>query len=365
MENSIKIPFYVKAALISIGAFALIYTLIVGRAILIPIVLATILAILMNPLVNFLVAMKINRILSISIAVFLAMLFAFGIAYIISAQIAMISDNYPQLSVKLKVVTADLLQWISQTFNIRASKITALTRDTQSNAIDGFAIGKKLTRVGQIIVNTMLLPVYLFMILYYKALLLEFVRRLFRAEHQTALAEVLTNTKKIIQGYLVGLSFEMIIIGVLNSAGLLMLGIDHAIILGFTGAIVNIIPYVGGIIAIALPMIIAFVTTDSLTLPFLVLIIYVFIQFVDNHVIIPNIVASRVQINALVSIIVFLVGGAIWGIPGMFLSIPLTAIVKVVCDHVESLKPWGFLLGFIPPSKRKPLLEHIVPFSSK
>jgi len=163
-------------------------------------------------------------------------------------------------------------------------------------------------------------------------------------------ADVLTSTKKIIQSYLVGLFFEMIIIAILNSAGLLLIGIDYAIILGITGAILNIIPYIGGIIAIALPMLIAFVTKDSITYPLLVLGVYLFIQFVDNHFIIPKIVASRVQLNALLSIIAVLIGGALWGIPGMFLSIPLTAILKVIFDHIDSLKPWGFLLGNIVPT---------------
>ncbi len=100
-------------------------------------------------------------------------------------------------------------------------------------------------------------------------------------------------------------------------------------------------------------MSIAFVTKNSITYPILVFIIYIFIQFIDNHYIIPRIVASRVKINALVSIVVVLIGGALWGIPGMFLSIPLIAILKVIFDHIEPLKPWGFLLGNIVPSARK------------
>src|ERR1700680_2545993 len=97
-------------------------------------------------------------------------------------------------------------------------------------------------------------------------------------------------------------------------------------------------------------MIIAFVTKDSSTYAILVFGVYILIQFIDNHFIIPRIVASRVQINALMSVIVVLVGGAIWGVPGMFVSIPLTAIVKVIFDHIEVLKPWGFLLGNIVPT---------------
>ena len=100
-------------------------------------------------------------------------------------------------------------------------------------------------------------------------------------------------------------------------------------------------------------MSVAFITKNSITYPILVFIVYIFIQFIDNHYIIPRIVASRVKLNALVSIIVVLIGAAIWGIPGMFLSIPLTAIVKVIFDHIENLKPWGFLLGNIVPSATK------------
>jgi predicted PurR-regulated permease PerM len=136
----------------------------------------------------------------------------------------------------------------------------------------------------------------------------------------------------------------------MNSVGLLMLGIDYAILLGIIGAMLNVIPYIGGIVAVALPMMIAIATKSSAWYAVYVLAVYYFIQFVDNHYIVPKIVASKVKINMLFAIIVVLAGNALWGIPGMFLAIPLLAIVKLICDHIESLKPWGFLLGdSMPP----------------
>jgi predicted PurR-regulated permease PerM len=359
MDISFKMPFFAKVALIFISIFAFVFTMHIGQGIIIPILYATILAILLNPLVNYLINKKINKIIAISLAVVIAILGVLIILYIIYSQVSMFSETYPQLKQKFNVTSDQLLHWISGKFKIRHSKINIWIKETEAKAISNFAIGEKLTEVGQSLIIGMLLPVYLFMILYYKPLLLEFIRKLFRSEYQIAVAEIFSNTKRIIQSYLVGLFFEMIIIAVLNSAGLLLLGIDYAIILGITGAILNIIPYIGGIIAIALPMIIAFVTKDSLTYPVLVFFVYIFIQFIDNHYIIPKIVASRVQINALISIIVVLIGGEIWGIPGMFISIPLTAIVKVIFDHIEPLKPWGFLLGNIVPTTQK------FPFSKK
>ena len=350
MDISFKMPFFAKVALIFISIFAFVFTMHIGQSIIIPILYAMILAILLNPLVNYLISKKVNKIIAISFAVVIAILGVLIILYIIYSQVSMFSETYPQLKQKFNVTSEQLLHWISGKFKIRHSKINIWIKETEAKAISNFEIGEKLTEVGQSLIIGMLLPVYLFMILYYKPLLLEFIRKLFRVEDQIAVAEIFSNTKRIIQSYLVGLFFEMIIIAVLNSAGLLLLGIDYAIILGITGAILNIIPYIGGIIAIALPMIIAFVTKDSLTYPVLVFFVYIFIQFIDNHYIIPKIVASRVQINALISIIVVLIGGAIWGIPGMFISIPLTAIVKVIFDHIEPLKPWGFLLGNIVPT---------------
>jgi len=350
MDSVFKTPFYAKSALIFISIFAFVFTLYIGQRIIVPIVYATIIAILLNPVVNFLLGKKVNKVVAISITVVLAVFAVGGILYIVSSQISMLSETYPALKLKFNISSNQIIQWISQKFNIRISKINEWVSLTQTQAISNFVVGEKLMEAGQMLLTGVLLPVYLFMILYYKPLLMEFTRKLFRIEHHIAVAEVLTNSKIIIQSYLVGLFFEMIIIAVLNSAGLLLLGIDYAIILGITGAILNIIPYVGGIIAIALPMSVAFVTKSSITYPILVFIIYIFIQFIDNHYIIPRIVASRVKINALVSIIVVLIGGTLWGIPGMFLSIPLVAILKVIFDHIEPLKPWGYLLGNTVPS---------------
>jgi predicted PurR-regulated permease PerM len=351
MNNTFKIPFYARVALIAICIFAFVFTMKIGQDIIVPLLYATILAILLNPLVNFLVRKKINRVLSISIAVILSLLVVTGVVYIGSTQVSMFSESYPQLQQKLGIKSTEWVHWLARTFKVPEAKINTWISETEVKAINNFAIGATLAEAGKMIVIGLLLPVYLFMILYYKPLLLEFISKLFKSEHHVTVNAILTNTKSIIQTYLVGLFFEVVIMAVLNSTGLLILGIDYAIILGITGAILNIIPYIGGVIAIALPMVIAFVTKDSLIYPGLVLLIYLFTQFIDNHYISPKIVASRVKINALVSMIGVIVGGTIWGIPGMFLSIPLIGILKVIFDHIESLKPWGFLLGNTVPTK--------------
>lgn len=352
MNTNDKIPFYAKATLIAVGTFTVVFTIYIGQRIILPVIYATIIAILLNPIVNFLERIRINKIISISIAVMFAILVTFGLLYFISIQVSLFGETYPMLKQKFSETSVQTINWISIHFNIKVDKINDWITETENTAIAnmGGAIGQTLSTINSFLIVVVLLPVYLFMILFYKPLLLEFIHRLFKSTHQVAVFEVLNNSKKIIQSYLVGLLLEAVIIATLNSVGLLILGIDDAVILGVTGALLNVIPYIGGVIAIALPMIIAYVTKDTSS-ALLVFAVYMLIQFIDNHFIIPRIVASKVKINALVSVIVVLVGGALCGIPGMFLSIPLTAIIKVICDHIESLKPWGFLLGNIVPTK--------------
>jgi predicted PurR-regulated permease PerM len=352
-NNSFKLSFYGKLALIFISLFALVFALHIAQNIIAPLVFSFIIAIVLNPLVNYLISKRINKIIAIAIAVFLAIVFVAGILYVIFTQIAMLRETYPELKEKLSIVNADFMAWLANKLHMKQYEIVSWVDENQASAMDNIAYREILTKTLNVILVGLLIPVYVLMILYYKPLLLEFIKKLFRKEYQITVNDVLTNSKKIIQTYLVGLFFEFIIVAAMNSTGLLLLGIDYAIILGITGAVLNIVPYLGGILATALPMTIAFVTKDSITFPILVFFLYIFTQFVDNNYIIPKIVASRVQINALVSIIVVLIGSALWGIPGMFLSIPLTAIIKVIFDHIEPLKPLGFVLGNTLPVKGK------------
>jgi predicted PurR-regulated permease PerM len=179
--------------------------------------------------------------------------------------------------------------------------------------------------------------------------LLDFIRKLFGKTNQIQVDEIVTQTKSVIQRYLIGLLIEAGIIAVLYTTTLLVLGIDYAILLGIIGALLNMIPYIGGTVGAALPMIVALATKPSGWYVLYILIIYYIIQLIDNNLIVPKIVASKVKINALFSIIAVIAGNALWGIPGMFLAIPLLAIIKLVMDHIDPLKPWGFLLGDTMP----------------
>jgi predicted PurR-regulated permease PerM len=352
MTAETKIPFYAKAALIFVGLFAFIGTLYIAQHIIVPIIYSTIIAIVLSPSVDFLVRRKMNRLLAISISLSLLSIIAILFGILLTTEINVLTDSFPKLLDKFHETLNKTVLWASANFNISTQKINAFISEAKTELliVSKSSIGATLTSMGSAMIALVLIPVYVFMILFYQPLLLDFIRRIFSVSNHKEVNEVLVTTKRIVQKYLVALLVEAVIMAILYSAGLLFIGIDYAIVLGIIGALVNVIPYVGGIVAMALPMMVAFVTKSSTTYTLIVFVVYVIIQFIDNHYVKPKIVASKVQINALVSIVVVLVGSALWGVPGMFLSIPLTAILKVIFDHIEVLKPWGFLLGDTMPA---------------
>jgi predicted PurR-regulated permease PerM len=361
IDQEFKFPFYAKATIFLIGFFALFTILLIAQGIIVPLVFATIIGIVLQPVVNFFVRLKIKRIIAIVISLILTASVIAAICALLFSQASSFSESWPTLVEKFTAILNQSITWASGYFNIDPQNIHDWIKNTKDDLINinSTLIGKTLVTVGNGLVILFIIPVYIFLILFYQPLLLEFIRKLFSKSNQSQVTEIITQIKSVIQRYLFGLVIEFVMVSLLNIAALLMLGIDYAILLGVIGGLLNVIPYIGGIVAVALPMMIALVTKSTGWYAIYVLIAYYLIQLIDNNYIVPKIVASKVKINALFAIIVVFVGNAIWGIPGMFLSIPLLAIIKLIFDHIESLKPWGFLLGDTMPHilKIKPFFK--------
>ncbi len=349
-----KVPFYARASLIIMGFFTLITMLYIIQDIIVPIIYSILIAILLVPVVDFFVRKKMNRVLAITCSLILVGIFVLFFTILLSSRLTSFGESFPKLFEKFYEILDQFVLWVSSQFNVSTIKLNLFITDFKTEMVNNSRtfIGNTINTVGNIVVVMILIPVYVFMILFYQPLLLDFIRKVFGKNNHAEVNLVLTSTKKLTQNYLIGLLIEFALVALLNSMALLILGIKYAVILGIIGAILNIIPYIGGIVAVAMPMIVAIVTKDSAWYAVYVMIAYYLIQLFDNNFIIPKIVASKVKINALVSIVVVFLFGALWGISGMFLSIPLTAIIKVIFDNIETLKPWGFLLGdTMPPNE--------------
>jgi predicted PurR-regulated permease PerM len=362
MVNDLKLPLFVKVILFLIGTYVFFSMMYIARSIIVPLIFATVLAILLHPVVVFFVRLRINRLFAIIITLLITVIALIAFGSLLISQGVRLSESWPLLVEKLNSGLDQTIVWASEYFEVKPETIQvwiAKTKGEISHMVSQ-SIGQTLYIVGSGIVIIFLIPVYIFLILYYQPLILDFIQKLSSQNNQAKVKEMVTQTKSLIQNYLVGLVIEAVIVAILEISVLLVFGIEYAILLGIIGALLNIIPYIGGVIAVALPMMVALATKDSAMYPVYILIFYYIIQLVDNNFIVPKIVASKVKINALFSIIVVLAGNALWGVPGMFLSIPLLAIVKLIFDHIEPLKPWGFLLGDTMPNILK-----IKPFRMK
>lgn len=342
-------PFYIKAPMVVIGIYLFFYILWLLQDIIVPFAFAGLIAILLNPVYNRLQKWKVPKVPAILLTIFLAVLVLAGILFFLSSQIVQFGDMIPQLKEKTLSLLHQLQQWLSENFGISTEKQMNMVNEAMNNS--KAYVGRTLNTVFGMLSFFVLIPLYVFLLLFYKPLILNFIYEVFEEDNEEQVAEILKETKGAVQSYIVGLMIETSIIAVLNSAALLILGVQYAILLGVIGAILNLIPYIGGVVAILLPVLMSFITKDGFTTPILIVAAYSVIQFLDNNIIVPRVVSSKVSVNALISIIVVLLGGTLWGFSGMFLSIPFVAVLKIIFDRIDELKPWGKLLGDKMPAK--------------
>lgn len=349
-------PFFIKAPLILLGLVIFVFILSILRDVMVPLAFAALIAILLNPLCVRL-ERKMNKIVAIIISMLIAILALAGLAYFLSSQIAHFFDNVDAMKQKFAELLVIIQKWLEQTFGIAVQKQVQMVKEAANGS--KAVIGETLSGALGVLSVIFLIPVYTFLIMLYKTLILNFLYEVFSEENQRKVGEILAETKAAIQSYIVGLLIETGIVAVMNSCALLILGVQNAILIGVIGAILNLLPYIGGIIAIALPVLMATLTTDGFTTQLLIIASYALIQFIDNNILVPRIVSSKVQINALISIVVVLLGAALWGVPGMFLSIPFIAVLKIIFDRIEGLKPWGKLLGDNIPTEHMGQLKRL------
>jgi len=352
--GAIHYPFYIKAPLILIGLYLFFYILVLLREILIPFAFSALIAVLLNPVYNRLQRWKVPKVLAISLTILLAILVVAGVLFFLSSQIVQFGEMLPQLKTKSVELLHQLQEWLSRTFGLSIRKQMSMVNEAMTGS--RAYLGQTIDTVFGILSFFVLIPLYIFLLLFYKPLILNFLYEIFEEKNSEHVAAILQETKSAVQSYIVGLLVETLIVAVMNAGALLLLGVPYAILLGVIGAILNLIPYVGGLVAILLPVLMSIVTKDGFTTPLLIVAAYTVIQFLDNNIIVPRVVSSKVSVNALISILVVLLGGSLWGLSGMFLSIPFIAVLKIIFDRIDGLKPWGRLLGDKMPLHPSPLV---------
>jgi predicted PurR-regulated permease PerM len=346
-------PFYHQLSHCLIAIALITLAIYLGQDIIVPLAMAILMAVLLRPIENWLIRLGIPKVLAISIAVTLAVLLLAGITILISMQISDFSDEWPKLKRNINDAYRDIRRWIRREYSVSYRQQDQYLKKAQTQTLENFQSAETLGIVTGPLGSLILIPIYVFLFLYYRAMLLHFMVVLFAEKYKTQVMDIVGEIKTIIQSYMVGLLLETGAVAIMNSIGLLLLNVQYAILLGVMAAILNLVPYIGGLVATVLAVMVTFINhPDGYTLAGVVG-VFLAVQFIDNNLLVPLVVGSKVRINALVSIVGVLIGGALAGISGMFLSIPAIAILKVIFDRVEGLEPWGILLGDQTPEQAK------------
>ncbi|MBF9223538.1 AI-2E family transporter [Hymenobacter ruricola] len=368
-SRELQFPLYVKLPLILLGLALAVFTIHVASEIIFPLFFAAIFAIMLHPVEQWLLRHRVPKLLAITLTVVLGVTALLGVLYFVYVEASQLSSQMPLFKKKFAETTVQVHQWLQTRFGVSDQKLQGYLSEAGNRA--SALLGGTLSAVSGLAVVVTLLPVYIFLLFLYQRRLVDFLTQVFSGRRQDSrVAEVLRESKATIQSYMVGLLIEASIVATLNTTALLIIGVPYGLLLGVLGALLNFIPYIGGLIAIALPVLMAFVTKPGYGHAIAVVAAYMVIQFVDNHYLIPRIVASKIKVNALVAIVGVLVGNAIGGVAGMFLALPVIAILKIVFDRIPSLKPWGMLLGdeetprgrkINPPTKEAEQSEKVAP----
>lgn len=340
-------PFYKRLSFNLISVCLIGIIIIYGKAIVVPLALAILFANLLLPIVRFLSKKRFARPLTILIPLVSAVLVIATVMFLLSAQVANFIDDIPTLSGKGAEVIANLQKWIYENVHMSVGKQNQYFRQGVDNLKEQAPkiVGVTFISIAGLITYVVLIPLFTFLTLYYRRTIKEFLVGVFSNGSSKKVNEVLEESTTVAQQYVTGLLIETVIVFTLNVIGFLIIGIKYPVFLALLAAILNLIPYVGILVANVLCMATTLLTSDRPSDVLWVGVVLGLVQIFDNNFGMPVIVGNKVKINALVTIIGVLIGGALCGVPGMFLAIPSIAVLKIVFDKVPELKPWGVMLG--------------------
>lgn len=334
--------FRIAAAFFIVGCILLL--IYIGSDILFPLIMALLLGVLLRPVSKFFEEkIKLPKLIAIGLTVILGVCLVSGVLIFMSQQISEFTNDLPTIKKNLHSNIWKVQSWIYNQFGFSISEQKDYVDSTISQI--NFITPSSVNTITNGIMYIVLIPIYTFLILNYRSLLLGFLLKLVPNKDLENLQEIITEIKSVIRSYITGLLIEVLIVAILTSFGLWLIGLDYFIFLGVMTAFFNLIPYIGIIAACIISGFIALSGSTDPSLIIGVVIVNIAVQFIDNNLLIPKVVGSKVSVNALTSMVGVIIGGSLAGIPGMFLAIPMIAVLKVIFDRNETLKPFGYLMG--------------------
>ena len=323
------------------------FILIQARLFLYPIAIAVLFTYLLYPIANWFEKHKFPRIIAILISLILLLGIIGAAGLFFYRKVGGFINDFPGFRSKALNNIDILEQQIEQLFGIQELSITTILKERAIGLFDAGSdfLNKAFTVTTGTIFRLGILPVFIFLFLYFRTKFAYFILKLVSPEKQMVTLRVLREVSKVASRYMGGMLTVVVVLCIVNSSALTLIGLRYAVILGIIAGIWSFIPYFGTIVGYSIPFFFALLTGDSPNMALKVLLIYAIVHFCENNILTPNIVGSYVNLNVFIIILGMIAAGMVWGLPGMFVIVPFLAMVRVMCEHVESLQAYVYLLG--------------------
>lgn len=365
MSDNKNFPLGTRFAVVLLGAILFVYALIAAREYLYPIVLGLLFGYLLFPIAEFLEKNKFPRIVANLLSILLFLLLVGGAIVLVYKQTGGMIDNFPAYRQTALSNIDKFGHEIEEYIGISDLRLVEFIRDRVRNLFEAGnnVINKAFSATAGTLFRIGILPVYIFLFLFYRTKLANFILKLTPKNKRLTTINVLREYSRVVPRYMGGVSTVVLILAILNSAGLMIIGIEHPMLFGIISALFNFIPYFGTLIGGSIPFVFALLISPHLA--FQVLILFIIIQFTENNILTPNIVGSSLNLNPMVIILGIVAGGMVWGIPGMFAVAPLLAMFNILSENVEKLHPFSFLLGIKGARRHALTKENIQKFLAR
>ena len=331
----------------SVNILLLLFLIFAGlyytRAVLIPFALAGILAMLLLPLSRRMEQKGINRPLSAAICVVVLLAVVAGLIALVVWQITDLAQNFEQMQRKLMSFADQIRAYLTNRLGISNDQQKKILESGSGSGAGGMS--KVAAGFMGSLVDTILVLVYVFIFIYFRTHLKKFILKLVPAEKMSHTEKVIQDSSRVAYKYLSGLGMMIVMLWILYGIGFSLVGIENALLFAVLCGILEIVPFVGNLTGTAITVLMALTQGGGGEMVAGVVLTYFTVQFIQSYILEPLVVGAEVNINPMFTILSLVVGETLWGIPGLVLAIPLLGIVKIICDNVEFLKPFGYLIG--------------------
>ena len=347
-----KPPVIVKIILAMVGIIALLVILVQARNFIYPILMGVLMAYLLLPMAAYLEKIRIPRPIAILFSIIFGISIIGGIVFFLYNRVTFFLEDLPTLRMHAQNNIESILTKVQENFGVSVESQKSWLRQNINDIFEGGSgnILNAFSATTSTIFAIGVMPVYVFFMLFYRNKFRNFVLMITgKGSHEKA-KQVLEQISNVTQRYVGGVVTVVLILCILNSVGLMVIGIKYAIMFGILSALMNLIPYFGTLIGGTIPLAFTlFSATPEKALA--IVILYLVIGFIDHNILTPNITGGAVQINPFFTILGLVIGASVWGIPGMLLAVPVLGTVKIVFENITELHPYAYLMGVEGPRR--------------